>query len=146
MTFSILSLGMLNTKGASRCLMSSAGDVTSGSITADVMNGNASGRFVLTAEDAARNEAERERSGYNSRYRVCNCSAKGERPKGHSIKCRAHPLNNTRSKGLAKTQGNRKGVRVQLDLTGFVPLKLNPHISKADRNKHSVMWPLTKVY
>ena len=95
--------------------MSCAGYVTSGSITDQGTNSNSSGRSVLTANVAAANSVERERSGHNARYRVCNCSAHGVRPKGHSIKCPARARVDGIKGPYAKTQGNEDSVQVRLD-------------------------------
>ena len=95
--------------------MSYADPVTSGFITDQGTNSNSSGRSVLTANDAARNAVERERSGHNARYRVCNCSAHGVRPKGHSIKCPARPRVDGVKGPYANTQGNEDTVQVRLD-------------------------------
>jgi hypothetical protein len=99
----------------SRCPMSSAEHVTSGFTTAVETNSNSSGRSVLTANDAAAKAVERERSGHNARYRVCNCSAHGVRPKGRSIKCPARGRVDGIKGPNAKTQGNEDTVQVRLD-------------------------------
>jgi hypothetical protein len=125
--------------------MSSVGPVTSGSITAEETNSNSSGRSVLTANDAARKQVERERSGHNARYRVCNCSAHGVRPKGHSIKCPARPRVDGVKGPYAKTQGNEKHPKsIQLDLSGFPSRGLNPGASTPWLKKHYVRLPWTQ--
>ena len=97
------------------CPTQNASTVTSGSITDQGTNTNDSGRSVLTANAAAAKAVERERSGYNARYRVCNCSAHGVRPKGHTIKCPARPRIDGVKGPYAKTQGNEDTVQVRLD-------------------------------
>ena len=125
--------------------MSSADPVTSGFITDQGTNSNSSGRSVLTANDAARMSVERERSGHNARYRVCNCSAHGVRPKGHSIKCPAHSRVDGIKGPNATTQGNEKHPKsIQLDLSGFPSRTLNPGASTPWLKKHYVRLPWTQ--
>ena len=97
------------------CLTQNASTVTSGFTTEPGTSSNSSGRSVLTANDAAAKAVERERSGHNARYRVCNCSAHGVRPKGHSIKCPARPRVDGVKGPYAKTQGNEDTVQLRLD-------------------------------
>jgi hypothetical protein len=124
--------------------MSSADHVTRDSIIDQGTDSKSSGRSVLTANDAARMAVERERSGHNARYRVCNCSAHGVRPKGHSIKCPARPRVDGVKGPYAKTQGNEERRGVQLDLTGFPSLALNPGTTSGFRKKHYVRLPWTQ--
>ena len=129
----------------SRCHMSSVDRVTSGFTTEQGTNSSDSGRSVLTANDAAANAVERERSGHNARYRVCNCSAHGVRPKGHSIKCPARPRVDGVKGPYAKTQGNEKYPKViQVDLSGFPSRKLNPGATTPWLKKHYVRLPWTQ--
>ena len=124
--------------------MSSADRVTSGSTTDQGTNSSDSGRSVLTANDAAAKAVERERSGHNARYRVCNCSAHGVRPKGHSIKCPARPRVDGIKGPYAKTQGNEEPRSLQVDLTGYPSKALNPGTTLGFRKKHYVRLPWTQ--
>ena len=119
------------------CPTQNASSVTSGFTTDQGTNTNDSGRSVLTANAAAAKAVERERSGHNARYRVCNCSAHGVRPKGHSIKCLARPRVDGVKGPYAKTQGNEEGRGVQLDLTGFPSLAANPGTTAGFRKRHT---------
>ena len=121
--------------------MSTADPVTSGFITEQGTNSNSSGRSVLTANDAARKQVEREQSGHNARYRVCNCSAHGVRPKGHSIKCPARARVDGIKGPYAKTQGNEKPKSLQVDLQGYPSKALNPGTTSGFRKKHYVRLP-----
>lgn len=73
--------------------MSSVEDVTSDSIIAEGTSGKDSELFVLTAEDEELIRTRTPSSALAAHYeriRLCNCNAYGQRPKGHSIKCRSY--------------------------------------------------------